>query len=235
VSSQKLFILDFDGTLVDSYSCLPDVYASIARDVGLKEDAVSKFVSAMIEGEDRNDALRNYHRHTWWPAVFGQFHIYVSEERLRQLVETYWRLRASQSRVINGVKETLMALKNWGVLAVVCAGDGQYGSKRKRIGESGLGVFFDKIVVIGEGAENLTYAVASLTKEYGIDRSEVVVVDDKAFPINEISQSMNEVKTVKIEFDGILKSAWAQECTPTYRIGTIAEVKKLFDRLSEGD
>jgi len=32
----KVFVFDFDGTLVDSYSCLPLVYEEIAEKLGLK-------------------------------------------------------------------------------------------------------------------------------------------------------------------------------------------------------
>ena len=235
MSNQKLFVFDFDGTLVDSYSCLPDIFASIARNTGLQGDAASKFVNAMIEGEDRNDALRNYDRHTWWPTVFEQLHIYVSQEKLRQLIETHWELRTSRSKVINGAKDILRALKNWGVFALACADDGQYGNKRKRIEKSGLRAFFDEVVITGEDVVNLTQAVASLVERYGMASSEVVVFNDKPYPINEISRNMKEVKTVKIEFECIIKLAWAEECTPTYRIRTIAEIKYLFDQLSRSD
>ena len=235
MSNQKLFVFDFDGTLVDSYSCLPDIFASIARNTGLQGDAVSKFVNAMIEGEDRNDALRNYNRHTWWPTVFEQLHIYVPQEKLRQLIETHWELRTSRSKVINGGKEILRSLKNWGVLALACADDGQYGNKRRRIEKSGLGAFFDEVVIVGEDTVNLTQTVASLREKHGMDRSEVVVFNDKPYPINEISKNMKDMKTVKIEFEGILKLAWAEECAPTYRIGTIGEVKRFFDWLGKGD
>lgn len=234
-NNQKLFVFDFDGVLADSYSCLPDVYACVAQDVGLQGDTASKFVDAMIKAEDQQDTLRNYNRHTWWPEVFGQFGIHVSRETLKQLIESYWESRAGRMKVINQSEQILKSLENQGVLALVCAGDGQYGNKRNRIKKSGLGTFFDEVIIIGEDAENLTQAVQSLTEKRSIDRGEVIVFDDKPFSINEISQNTKDVKTVKIEFEGILKLAWAEECTPTYRVGTIDEVKGILEQFIQGD
>ena len=64
----KMFVFDFDGTLVDSYSCLPDVYKVIASFINLPSDRINDFVQRMIEKEDEQDALRNFNRDEWWPS-----------------------------------------------------------------------------------------------------------------------------------------------------------------------
>ncbi|MBA7690776.1 hypothetical protein ES703_99308 [subsurface metagenome] len=84
--AHKMFVLDFDGTLVDSYTCLPDVYTSIAKRVGLRGETLSRFVNEMMRSEDQQDAQRNYDRHDWWPPVFEQFGIRISEKQLMSLV-----------------------------------------------------------------------------------------------------------------------------------------------------
>ena len=229
LNSQKMFIFDFDGTLVDSYISLPDAYTSIAHYIGLQGDIVSKFVNEMIKSEDQQDALRNYDRHRWWPVVFKQFNIHISEERLIQLIKIYWEQRTNRSKIIDKSEEILKSLKNRGILAIVCVGDGKHGNKKERIQKSGLGRFFDEIIIVGEDVENLTQAVKLLIEKYNINRDEVVVFDDKPFPINEMSKNMKDITTVKIEFEGILKLAWAEKCTPAYRIRTINEVKGVVD------
>ena len=53
--------------------------------------------------------------------------------------------------------------------------------------------------------------------------------DDKPFAINEISENLPEIITVKVDFKGMLRSAWAQECIPTFKIKTIEETKRIAD------
>lgn len=235
LSKQKMLVFDFDGTLVDSYTCLPDVYGSIAQELGLQGDVARKFAEAMVKAEDQQDVLGNYDRHTWWSEVFGQFGIDTTHERLKRLISTYWELRTSRSKIINQSEKILQSLKNRGILTIACAGDGRFGNKRKRIEKSGLGTFFDEVIIIGEDAENLTQAVKSLVEKHGITAREVIVFDDKPFSINEISHNMKDVRTVKIEFRGTLTSAWAEECKPTYRIRTIEEANGIVEQLIEGD
>jgi len=229
LNSQKMLIFDFDGTLVDSYTCLPDVYTFIAHYIGLQGDIVSKFVNEMTKSEDQQDALRNYDRHRWWPIVFKQFNIHISEEKLIQLIKIYREQRTNRSQIIDKSEEMLKLLESQHILAICCGGDGKYGNKKERIQRSGLGRFFGEILIVGEDVENLTQAVKLLIGKYNINRDEVIIFDDKPFPINEMSKNMKDITTVKIEFEGILKSAWAEKCTPTYRIRTINEVKKIID------
>lgn len=232
-TKQKMFVLDFDGTLMDSYTCLPDVYTSIAKAIGLQGGKVYKFAEAMVEAEDQQDVLRNYDRHTWWPEVFIKFDINMPHKRLKQIIEMYWELRIDKSKIINRSEEILRFLKPHGILAIACAGDGRYGNKSKRVEKSGLGEFFNEITIIGEDAENLTQAIKAMVRKHGVTTNEVIVFEDKPFPINEMSESLKDVKTVKIDFQGPLKSAWAGQCNPTYRIRNIEEVKGIIEHLAD--
>ena len=87
----KVFVFDFDGVLVDSYTCLPSIYKHIARLVGLRGQDVKIFVRRAIKYEDEQDAIGNYDRMSWWPSLFKEFNISLSsvniEKLLRELAE----------------------------------------------------------------------------------------------------------------------------------------------------
>jgi phosphoglycolate phosphatase-like HAD superfamily hydrolase len=221
----RMFVFDFDGTLVDSYACLPDVYKFIASFIDLPHDKINEFINKMIENEDRQDALGNYNRHEWWPNVFRHFNINLSEDKLIQLIVIYWRERADKSKVIGDCKDTLCWFRKKGILAIVCTGDGKYGNKKERIRQSGLEKLFDDIIIVGEDVQTESQAIMSLKNEYNIDDAKITVFDDKPSPLNELSNNMKNVKTVKIEFESILKSAWLEKCNFTYRFNTIDEFK----------
>jgi len=55
MSKWKVFAFDFDGTLVDSYSCLPSLYEHIAERLGLKGEIKEMFVEKAIKYEDEQD------------------------------------------------------------------------------------------------------------------------------------------------------------------------------------
>lgn len=228
---KKLFAFDFDGTLVDSYICLPYVYASIAHRIGLNGDFIGKFVDEMIKGEDKQDLLRSFNRHEWWPTVFEQFDIHLSRESLIQLVKIYWDERAKNSKIIGSGEQLLNMLKSGALLTSISGGDGKYGNKKERIQKSGLGIYFEEIVVIGEDVQNLTQAVLLLIDKYCLTEDKVIVIDDKPFPINEMSRNLKKVMTIKIEYEGILKLAWAEECSPDYKIRTVDEIRDIVTKI----
>lgn len=66
-------------------------------------------------------------------------------------------------------------------------------------------------------------------KKYNATEDKVIVFDDKPSQINEISKNMKGIVTIKIEFEGILKLAWSEKCTPTHIIKTLNEVKRIID------
>lgn len=227
--TNRMFVFDFDGTLADSYACLPEVYASIADHVGLQGEKLHEFANQMVRREDQQDLLGNYDRHAWWPAVFEQFGIRISEKQLMKLVRMYWKQRAIKSKVMDHTEETLKWLKARGILAIACRSDGKYGNKKERIQESGLAALFNKVVIVGQDVENFTQALQLLMTKYDINRDKVMFFDDKPFAINEISENLQNVTTVTVNFKGTLRSAWAQQCTPTYRIRTINEAARIAE------
>jgi len=97
----KVFVSDFDGVLVDSYSCLPSVYNHIAQYVGL-ENFAEKFVVRALRYEDEQDVVENYNRKSWWPMLFREFQVSVGQEKLDELVQIYWKERSERSKVIAG-------------------------------------------------------------------------------------------------------------------------------------
>ena len=222
----KMFVFDFDGTLVDSYSCLPDVYKVIASFINLPSDRINDFVQRMIEKEDEQDALRNFNRDEWWPSVFNQFNINMSKDGLIQLIELYWLERTKRSKIIGNCKDTLYWFRRRGIMAIVCGSDGEYGDKKERIRLSGLEKFFDDIIIVGKDIQSWKEGVRLLKDKYDIEEDKIIVFDDKPFPINEISNDMNAIKTVKIRFEGILKAAWSEKCNPTWQFKTIDEFRR---------
>jgi len=228
-ATRKLFVFDFDGTLVDSYSCLPEVYSNIASKLGIKGSVVEEFVEEMVREEDKQDALGNYDRHAWWPKVLQKFGIRIGEGELTKLIKDYWEIRSEKSKVIEGSEEVLKLLEEKGILVIICGTDGKYGNKKSRIMRSGLGGYFKEIVVVGEDVGTLTEGVKLLMRKHGVKEEDVVVIDDKPKPINEASQNLRFAKTVRVRFNGPLRSAWAGKCSPTYEVRNIIEIKGILD------
>jgi len=82
---------------------------------------------------------------------------------------------------------------------------------------------------VGEDAKDRVEGIKSLMEKYKISPDEIVFIDDKPTPINEISENMKDITTVKIEFEDILKLAWAEKCLPTFKIKIISDLRKIAD------
>lgn len=226
----KLFAFDFDGVLVDSYSCLPLVYDHIARYIGL-ENSVEKFVKRALEYEDEQDAKENYDRKSWWCKLYSEFQVDVGPERLDELLQIYWGKRSEQSEVIEGTTEALQKLRGRrSRLIILAASDGQHNRKKTRIQNSGLSEFFSDVLVTGEDVADEGEGIKSAMKKYGFSGGEIAFINDKPAPINRINRIFKDITTIKVKFEGILKRAWnKEECMPTYRIRNINELLKIIE------
>ena len=226
-----VFAFDFDGTLVDSYSCLPDVYRSIAKELGLRNDLIDKFVKRAISYEDYFDLIGNYDRKSWWKKLLAEFEIRVDD--IDDLLRKYWIERAKRTKVFDESKEILEELKGMGFTIIsLCASDGMQGMKRMRIKMSSLLNYFNEILIVGEDVKDRSVAIEIIKNKYKIKPSDIVVIDDKPGVINEV-KSLG-VKTVKVDFNGILKLAWQGHCDPDYRIKNINELKDVVKSLLKG-
>jgi len=226
----KVFAFDFDGTLVDSYSCLPSLYEYIAEKLGLKGKIKKKFVERAIKYEDKQDYLGNYDRKTWWPELFAEYGIKIDEQSIDELLGVFWKKRAEESIVIEGTGEVLEFLRMKGFVTVIVAGnDGQRSVKRMRIERSGLAGYFDDILIVGEDVEDRAKAIKFIIEKYNVKPEEIVVIDDKPPVINEIREKVKGITTVRVKFQGILKLAWKAHCNPDFEIDSIGDLIKLID------
>lgn len=222
----RLFVFDFDGVLVDSYSCLPMVYEHVGGEIGLRAGELKAFVKRMIDAEDREELVRNYDRSAWWPMVLEEFGVRLGGDRLDGLVREYWRMRGQLSERADGAVELLRWLKGRGaLLAILCGSDGLRSMKRERIDASGLGGFFDDILIIGEDVASRVDGLRSLMARHGTSRDETVLIDDKPEAVNDADGI--GVATVMVTFTGPLRSAWSRECSPQHRVGSVKEIRGL--------
>jgi len=225
----RVFAFDFDGVLVDSYSCLPSVYSDIARYIGL-ENSTKKFVERALKYEDEQDVMGNYNRKSWWPMLYEEFQVNVAQEKLDELVQIYWAERSERSKIIPGTIEALERIRGRvATLIILAASDGQPNMKRRRVGKSGLLRFFDDIFIITDDVVDIEEGIRLIMKKYGVLGNQIAFVNDKPAPINEVSKNFQDITTIKVEFEGILKLAWNKEkCTPTYRIRRMNEVERII-------
>lgn len=226
----KVFIFDFDGVLVDSYSCLPSLYNHLARYIRLKNN-VKEFIKKALEYEDEQDGIGNYNRKSWWPVLFKEFQERKDAVDLDELLRIFHEERIKQTKIIKGVINVLKWLRKKGAILIILAGnDGQSSMKKRRIEKSGLMEFFEEIFILGEDVETRKEGIKSILRKYNVSESQVIFIEDKPGPINEIQMNFKDITTVKIEFKGTLRLAWEKEkCIPSYRIKTIDELQRIID------
>ncbi len=227
----SIFIFDFDGVLVDSYSCLPSLYTYIAQYIRLENNTIKKFVEKALEYEDEQDAIKNYNRTSWWSTLFKEFQVDIDEKKLNELLQVFHEERIKQTKCIKSASDILRWLRNTGTISIILAGsDGQLSMKKRRIEKSGLIYFFKDIFTIGEDVMDRKEGIKLIIKKYNTLENQIVFIDDKPSPINEIHRNFKDITTIKVEFEGVLKLAWKKEkCIPTYTIKTIDELREIID------
>jgi len=226
----RLFVFDFDGVLVDSYSCLPLIYEHLAKRFELGTRA-SDFVQRALTLEDMEDAKGNFDRRKWWPTFFEEFARKCGEAELNESLEVFWEHRIRLSNVMEGARELLVFLKEGGCkMSVMCGSDGQTNMKKKRVRKSGLSRFFERILVVGEDVRDRRQGFSLLFEEFQVAGNETVFIEDKPSPIDEARSVNNSISTVKVDFGGPLRLAWSGECVSTFRIRSLVELRSLIER-----
>ena len=158
--SQFGVIFDFDGTLMDSYTCrrlahieVVNILADYGKEHGyqINEEAMVKLISDI----DREmSAKLIYDRKVWFSEAvrkYSQTTLEIPERVLSEAVLRYWNSVIKYSLPYPGAVDLLVSLKmNNMHLGMVSDTDGLKGMKYQRLCLSGIVGFFDAIVVSGE-------------------------------------------------------------------------------------
>jgi len=158
--SQFGVIFDFDGTLMDSYTCrehahieVANILADYGKDQGCKIN--KEAMVALIFDIDREmSAKLIYDRKVWFSEAVKKYctsAFKVPRRVLSESVLSYWNTIIKSSLPYPGVVNLLVSLKMKNMhLGMVSDTDGLKGMKYQRLCLSGLIGFFDAIVVSGE-------------------------------------------------------------------------------------
>ncbi|RLE85938.1 MAG: hypothetical protein DRJ41_00195 [Thermoprotei archaeon] len=223
----RLCAFDFDGTLVDSYSCLPDIWIKIGQRLGVSTSNALLFLREALRGEDEADKKE----------IFDRSHVALNalkrigvryDKDIRFVNGLYWSLRVKSSRVQPCAHELLRYLKEKEIaVACVSGSDGVNSFKKLRIRLSGLERYFDEIIVAGEDVKSKVEGLESLARRYKLRPSEILLIDDKPKPISEAIKA--GFKTVKVDFKGPLRLGWESEstCKPKLTVGSLCELLML--------
>ncbi|MEM2260441.1 MAG: HAD family hydrolase [Candidatus Methanomethylicaceae archaeon] len=223
----KLFAFDFDGTLVDSYSCLNNVWKKVGKNLGLKNKDLNNFIKIALKEEDKGDLLKKYDRSIYIKNALNKLGYSEKEFNLKEAVMIYWKERTYSTKILSCSIKLLEFLKNKKcIITSVSETDGLPSLKIKRIKASSLANFFNDIIIVGESAESITMALKKLANNYNLKRNECVLINDKPRPINEAPK--NGFSTIKIDFEGILKEAWRFPCNPDLRIKNLCALFKIL-------
>lgn len=129
-------ILDFDGTLVDSYSCIPIFYEKIRERINLDEG----FIDAMLLIEDIGDYFGIFEREKFAKLIFKDTEDFVNE---------YWKWRKENTHILPGTIEFLEKYKDKIDLYLLTSKDDTKEIKLERIKYTGLNKYFKDIVIYG--------------------------------------------------------------------------------------
>ena len=177
-------IYDFDGTLVDSYSCLPAIYMKLAYEFGIDDREL--FVESMLMFEDLMDYYGIWDRRIWWDFLLKNSAVFKNIDR-EKLIDKYWFLRIEYTKFMDKVLDVLDKLKNMNFdLYMVSGSDDTIERKIDRIRKSGLNKYFEDIIIYGPYSDfkNIKDAIEYIINNTSLGK--YFYIDDKVINLNKL-------------------------------------------------
>lgn len=218
----RIWLLDFDGVLVDSYTCLPRVYEKIAYEIGLHENDVQKFVELCMKEEEKMEKREQYDRKNALINVLREMNVKYETLDIDYLIELYWKERIKGSFLIDGVIETLNYLYRISTLVVVCGSDFWKDMKRQRINASGLSKFFREIIIIGEDFPDFASAINYLRDKYFVRPDNMIIVNDRTSVICKTKKT--GIITARVKSHSFLEKLFENNCNPDFKADNLHEL-----------
>lgn len=205
--------LDYDGTLVDSYSIIPLIYEKIREELNLYEG----FTEAMLAVEDLGDYFGIFERGKWIR--------FLIKDNPDEIIEYYWKIRTENQMILAGTIEFLEKYKN-NDLYLVTSKDDTKDIKIKRIKKTNLDKYFKDILLYGTDEFKTIIDVF----EYLIDiDKDIIYIDDKNTNLYQIKNKLNIKLFKRIYYPPYpLKLAWYYPKIDVQKIINIFEIEKYI-------
>jgi len=205
--------LDYDGTLVDSYTVIPLIYEKIREELNLYEG----FTEAMLAVEDLGDYFGIFERGKWIR--------FLIKDSPDEIIEYYWKVRTENQIILPGTIEFLEKYKN-NDLYLITSKDDIKDIKIKRIKKTNLDKYFKDILIYGTDEFKTIIDVF----EYLIDiDKDIVYIDDKNTNLYQIKNKLNIKLFKRIYYPPYpLKLAWYYPEIDVPKIINIFEIEKYI-------
>jgi FMN phosphatase YigB (HAD superfamily) len=206
--------LDYDGTLVDSYSIIPLIYEKIREELNLYEG----FTEAMLAVEDLGDYFGIFERGKWIR--------FLIKDNPDEIIEYYWKIRTENQMILPGTIEFLEKYKN-NDLYLVTSKDDTKDIKIKRIKKTNLDKYFKDILLYG--TEEFKTIIDVFEYLIDIDK-DIIYIDDKNTNLYQIKNKLNIKLFKRIYYPPYpLKLAWYYPKIDVPKIINIFEIEKYIE------
>ncbi|AMD29751.1 hypothetical protein Nps_01455 [Candidatus Nanopusillus acidilobi] len=206
--------LDYDGTLVDSYSIIPLIYEKIREELNLYEG----FTEAMLAVEDLGDYFGIFERGKWIR--------FLIKDNPDEIIEYYWKIRTENQMILPGTIEFLEKYKN-NDLYLVTSKDDTKDIKIKRIKKTNLDKYFRDILLYG--TEEFKTIIDVFEYLINIDK-DIIYIDDKNTNLYQIKNKLNIKLFKRIYYPPYpLKLAWYYPKIDVPKIINIFEIEKYIE------
>jgi FMN phosphatase YigB (HAD superfamily) len=203
--------LDYDGTLIDSYTIIPLIYEKIREELSLYEG----FTEAMLAVEDLGDYFGIFERGKWIR--------FLIKDNPDEIIEYYWKIRTENQIILPGSIEFLEKYKNKD-LYLVTSKDDTKDIKIKRIKKTNLDKYFKDILIYGTEEFKTLIDVFEYLKDIDDD---IVYIDDKNTNLYQIKNKLNIKLFKRIYYPPYpLKLAWYYPEIDVPKIINIFEIEK---------
>ena len=205
--------LDYDGTLVDSYTVIPLIYEKIREELNLYQG----FTEAMLAVEDLGDYFGIFERGKWIR--------FLIKDSPDEIIEYYWKIRIENQIILPGTIEFLEKYKN-NDLYLVTSKDDTKDIKIKRIKKTNLEKYFKDILIYG--ADEFKTIIDVFEYLIDIDK-DIIYIDDKNTNLYQIKNKLNIKLFKRIYYPPYpLKLAWYYPETNVPKIINIFEIEKYI-------